>query len=60
MYNIQQTKIYYKYMNYFHDVWLPQHPEFTIAKNGFCIEWYSFTDNQAPDYQCGVMFPLEG
>lgn len=51
-------KAFHDQYAYFHDVWLPQHPEFTIAKNGFCIEWYAGTDIQSPDYQCGVMFPL--
>lgn len=43
---------------YFHEVWLRQHPEIKIARNSCMMEWYVGTDIQAPDYQCGVMFPL--
>lgn len=44
---------------YFHNVWLRQHTEFKIARNSCMMEWYAGTDIQSPDYQCGVMFPLE-
>ena len=43
---------------YFHEEWLHQHPEFTIAKNSCMMEWYAGTDIQSPDYQCGIMLPL--
>lgn len=43
---------------YFHEEWLRQHPEFTIAKNSCMMEWYAGTDIQSPDYQCGIMVPL--
>lgn len=43
----------------FHDEWLPQHPEFTCASNAQFLEWYNGTDISSPDYQCGVIMPLE-
>ena len=43
----------------FHKEWVPAHPEYTWATNSCCMEWYQGTDIQSPDYQCGVMMPLE-
>lgn len=43
----------------FFNEWLPQHPEFRCASNAQFIEWYQGADIQSPDYQCGVMMPLE-
>ena len=43
----------------FHKEWLPAHPEYKWAPNSCCMEWYRGTDIQSPDYQCGVMMPLE-
>lgn len=43
----------------FHDEWLPQHPEFKYASNAQFLEWYNGTDISSPDYQCGVIMPLE-
>ena len=39
--------------------WLPQHPEFRCVTDASFLEWYKGTDIQAPDYECGVMMPLE-
>ena len=44
----------------FHKEWLPAHPEYKWAPNSCCMEWYQGTDIESPDYQCGVMMPLEG
>lgn len=38
---------------------MPAHPEYRWAKNTVCMEWYEGNDIQAPDYKCGIMFPLE-
>jgi hypothetical protein len=43
----------------FHKEWLPAHPEYKWARNSCCMEWYQGTDIQSPDYQCGVMMPIE-
>jgi len=43
----------------FHKVWLPAHPEYKWAPNSCSMEWYQGTDIESPDYQCGVMMPLE-
>jgi hypothetical protein len=43
----------------FHKEWLPAHPEYKWVPNSCCMEWYQGTDIQSPDYQCGVMMPLE-
>ena len=43
----------------FHKEWVPAHPEYTWATNSCCMEWYQGTDIQSPDYQCGVMMPIE-
>lgn len=43
----------------FNSEWLPAHPEFGWARNTVSMEWYKGTDIQSPDYQCGIMFPLE-
>ena len=43
----------------FHKEWLPSHPEYKWARNSCSMEWYQGTDIQSPDYQCGVMMPLE-
>lgn len=47
----QQYTLFYK-------EWLPQHPEYQVAKNAMTMEWYQGTDIESPDYQCGVMIPL--
>lgn len=44
---------------YFHQEWLPAHPEFKWACNSCSLEWYLGTDITSPDYQCGFMIPLE-
>lgn len=43
----------------FHQEWLPLHPEYKWADNAQCIEWYCGTDINSPDYQCGILMPLE-
>ena len=43
----------------FHKEWLPAHPEYRWAPDSCSLEWYQGTDIQSPDYQCGVMMPLE-
>lgn len=43
----------------FQKEWMPAHPEYRWAKNTVCMEWYEGNDIQAPDYKCGIMFPLE-
>ena len=43
----------------FHKEWLPAHPEYKWAPNSCSMEWYQGTDIESPDYQCGVMMPLE-
>ncbi len=43
----------------FHKEWLPLHPEYKWAKNSSCMEWYQGTDINSPDYQCGVMLPID-
>ena len=43
----------------FYKEWLPQHPEFRCPNNAMTMEWYSGTDIDSPDYQCGVMIPIE-
>jgi len=43
----------------FHKEWLPAHPEFKWATNAQFMEWYKGTDIQSPDYQCGILMPLE-
>ncbi len=43
----------------FHKEWLPAHPEYKWVRNSCCMEWYRGTDIQSPDYQCGVMMPIE-
>ncbi|MBO7417995.1 MAG: DUF3795 domain-containing protein [Bacteroidaceae bacterium] len=48
----QQYQMFYK-------EWLPQHPEFHCPNNAMTMEWYNGTDIDSPDYQCGVMIPLE-
>lgn len=42
----------------FYGEWLPQHPEYRIAPDSPCMEWYQGTDIEASDYPCGVMLPL--
>jgi predicted transcriptional regulator YdeE len=48
----QQYTIFYK-------EWLPLHPEYRCATNAQSLEWYNGTDIESPDYQCGVMIPIE-
>lgn len=43
----------------FHKEWLPAHKEFKWAADAQFMEWYLGTDIQSPDYQCGVMVPVE-
>ncbi len=43
----------------FYKEWLPQHSEFHCPNNAMTMEWYNGTDIESPDYQCGVMMPLE-
>ena len=43
----------------FYKEWLPQHSEFHCPNNAMTMEWYNGTDINSPDYQCGVMMPLE-
>ena len=43
----------------FYKEWLPQHPEFRCPDNAMTMEWYNGTDIESPDYQCGVMIPVE-
>ena len=43
----------------FHKEWMPAHPEYKWVPNSCSMEWYQGTDIQSPDYQCGVMMPLE-
>jgi predicted transcriptional regulator YdeE len=43
----------------FHKEWLPAHPEYKWVRNSCCMEWYQGTDIESPDYQCGVMMPIE-
>lgn len=43
----------------FQHEWLPSHPEFSWAKGASTMEWYC-GNPESPDYQCGVMMPLEG
>lgn len=43
----------------FHKEWLPEHPELRCASNAQLLEWYHGSDINAPDYQCGVIMPLE-
>jgi hypothetical protein len=33
--------------------------EYKWALNSCCMEWYQGTDIKSPDFQCGVMMPLE-
>ena len=54
-------KAFQKQYTLFFKEWLPQHPEFRCALNASFLEWYQGgPDVQSPDYQCGVMIPLEG
>jgi predicted transcriptional regulator YdeE len=53
----------------FYKEWLPQHSEFFAEQSGkaerhcpnnaMTMEWYNGTDIDSPNYQCGVMMPLE-
>ena len=43
----------------FYKEWLPQHPEFRCPNNAMTMEWYNGTDIDSPDYQCGMMIPIE-
>ena len=52
-------KAFQRQYDKFHKEWLPAHPEYKWAPNSCCMEWYHGTDIQSPDYQCGVMMPLE-
>jgi len=44
---------------YFHQEWLPAHPEYRCVDNACSLEWYFGADIQSPDYQCGVIMPLK-
>jgi len=48
-----------QYQQFFKE-WLPKHSEYRCASNAQFMEWYNGTDIQSPDYQCGVLMPLEG
>lgn len=52
-------KAFQKQYAQFHNEWLPQHPEMKVAANSCSMEWYCGADIESPDYQCGVMVPLE-
>ena len=43
----------------FYKAWLPQYSEFHCPNNAMTMEWYNGTDIESPNYQCGVMIPLE-
>lgn len=51
-------KAFQEQFAYFHQQWLPQHPEFQWACNSSCMEWYEGTDVNSPDYQCGILMPI--
>ena len=52
-------KAFHQQYQMFHKEWLPAHPEYKWADNSVSMEWYQGTDINSPDYQCGVMMPLE-
>lgn len=52
-------KTFHQQVDYFFSHWLIQHPEFQLAKNSSTLEWYFGTDINAPDYQCGIIIPIE-
>ena len=52
-------KAFQQQYSQFHKEWLPQHPEFKVKTNSPCMEWYCGTDINSPDYQCGVILPIE-
>ena len=52
-------KVFQMQYEKFHKEWLPAHPEYKWTPNSCCMEWYQGTDIESPDYQCGVMMPLE-
>ena len=43
----------------FHKEWMPAHPEYKWVPNSCSMEWYQGTDIESPDYQCGVIMPIE-
>ncbi len=59
VYFVGGMKAYADQYRVFEQEWLPQHPEFQIASDGQCIEWYGAGDINSPDYQCGIMLPIE-
>ena len=52
-------KAFQQQLQKFYKEWLPQHPEFHCPNNAMTMEWYNGTDIDSPNYQCGVMMPLE-
>ena len=52
-------KAFQQQLQMFYKEWLPQHPEFRCPMNAMTMEWYNGTDIESPDYQCGVMIPIE-
>lgn len=43
---------------YFHHEWLPRQ-DYRLLPEACCMEWYEGTDIQSPDYQCGLLMPIE-
>ena len=43
---------------YFHHEWLPRQTH-RLLPEACCMEWYEGTDIQSPDYQCGLLMPIE-
>lgn len=53
-------KVFQEQYKRFHTEWLPLHPEYKWASNSSCLEWYGGgPDVNSPEYQCGIMMPLE-
>lgn len=60
VYFVGGMKAFQEQFKKFHTEWLPLHPEYRWAGNSSCLEWYGGgPDVNSPDYQCGVMMPLE-
>lgn len=52
-------KAFQQQSEHFYKEWLPGHPEYRVATDACCMEWYEGTDIESPDYQCGLLLPLE-
>lgn len=52
-------KAFQQQCTYFYREWLPRHAEYRIASDACCMKWYEGTDIESPDYQCGLLMPLE-